>query len=103
MHQPNAGINPNANTGLVQSFRCGLMRFLPRCFQSCHKHNPRSIDDMFYSLFYLGLFCESRGETGKAENYMRNAAKSDYATRFGTRDYMTAVARVHCQQRGWRL
>ena len=61
-----------------------------------------SINDEFYSLFYLGLFCESRGETGKAENYMRAAVKTEYATKFGVRDYMTAVARVHCNERDWR-
>lgn len=60
-----------------------------------------SIDEEFYALLYLGLYCESRGETAKAENYMKSAASSKYAKNFGDRDYMISVARVHCQLRGW--
>jgi len=55
----------------------------------------------FYALFYLGLYCESRGEVGKAESYMRAAAGTSYAKGVGIGDYMTAVARVHCELRGW--
>eukprot|EP00567_Pseudictyota_dubia_P018225 CAMPEP_0197441656 /NCGR_PEP_ID=MMETSP1175-20131217/7890_1 /TAXON_ID=1003142 /ORGANISM="Triceratium dubium, Strain CCMP147" /LENGTH=262 /DNA_ID=CAMNT_0042971979 /DNA_START=39 /DNA_END=827 /DNA_ORIENTATION=- len=60
-----------------------------------------STSDEFYSLFYLGLYCESRGETGKAASYMKSAASSKYAMGFGASDYMTSVARVHCKLRGW--
>ena len=60
-----------------------------------------SISDEFYSLFYLGLYCEIRNEASKAETYMKAAASSDYATGQGTGDYMTSCARVHCKLRGW--
>lgn len=57
--------------------------------------------DEFYSLFYLGLYCEIRGESSKAEMYMTMAKNSRYATGVGSGDYMSACARVHCQLRGW--
>jgi tetratricopeptide (TPR) repeat protein len=58
--------------------------------------------DEFYSLFYLGLYCESIGEVTKAENYMKAAVKTTYANEAGAGDYMTACSRVHCQLRGWK-
>lgn len=61
-----------------------------------------NIADEFYSLFYLGLFCESRGEMAKASNYMKQAVKTEYARGRGSGDYMTSCARVHCQLRGWQ-
>ena len=60
-----------------------------------------NISDEFYSLFYLGLYCEIRGEMSKAEMYMKMAARSKYATTVGSGDYMSACARIHCQLRGW--
>ncbi|KAL7496339.1 hypothetical protein ACHAWT_004536 [Skeletonema menzelii] len=60
-----------------------------------------NISDEFYSLFYLGLYCEIRGEMSKAEMYMKMAQRSRYATGVGSGDYMSACARVHCQLRGW--
>ncbi|GFH61724.1 hypothetical protein CTEN210_18200 [Chaetoceros tenuissimus] len=55
-----------------------------------HEGNP---SDLFYALFYLGLYCESIGEISKAEHYMKEAVKSEYAN--GRGDYMTSCARVH--------
>jgi len=63
------------------------------------KGQTGSESDEFYSLFYLGLYCESRGETGKAEAYMKASASSAYGT--GSGDYMAACAKVHCKLRGW--
>lgn len=60
-----------------------------------------SASDEFYSIFYLGLYCESIGETGKASNYMRTAASSRYATGLGSGDYMASCAKIHCKLRGW--
>lgn len=60
-----------------------------------------NISDEFYSLYYLGLYCESRGETEKAANYMKAAVGTSYATGVGAGDYMTSCARVHCKLRGW--
>ena len=57
------------------------------------------MSEEFYSLFYLGLWCEAKGETMKAENYMRAAVNSAYGK--GSNDYMTSVAKVHCKSRGW--
>lgn len=56
----------------------------------------------FYSLFYLGLFNEARGETAKAESYMKAAVKSTYARAVGSRDYMVDCAKVHCHLRHWK-
>ena len=63
-------------------------------------HNGSSSDE-FYSLFYLGLYCEIRGEESKAQMYMTMAEKSKYATGAGYGDYMSDCARVHCMLRGW--
>ena len=52
------------------------------------------LSDEFYALFYLGLYCEARGETTKASEYMSQAVRSEYANSIGRGDYMTAVARV---------
>ena len=60
-----------------------------------------SMSDEFYSLFYLGLYCESIGEDAKAANYMIASTKTDYARGRGAADYMTSCARVHCQLRHW--
>jgi hypothetical protein len=58
----------------------------------------RSADE-FYALFYLGLYCEARGEPTKAEAYMRKASQTQYAQFSG--DYMASCAKVHCQLRRW--
>lgn len=62
--------------------------------------------DEFYSLFYLGLFCEScrlnnpaviEAELSKAKNYMKQAIQTNYYTTSllsSRSDYMTSVARV---------
>jgi len=60
-----------------------------------------SAADEFYSLFYLGLYCEIRNEEGKAEAYMRSAVASKYA--LGSNDYMVTCARVHCRLRNWEV
>jgi hypothetical protein len=64
-------------------------------------HDSGNISDEFYSLFYLGLYCEIRGEESKAKMYMTMAERSEYATGVGSGDYMSACARVHCKLRGW--
>jgi hypothetical protein len=51
-------------------------------------HSP---GEEFYSLLYLGLFNEARGESVKAENYMRSAVNSKYAKIVGSQDYMVDV------------
>jgi len=63
-------------------------------------HHDSNMSDEFYSLFYLGLYCEIRDEHEKARMYMKEAANTSYA-RLDSRDYMTACARVHCMERGW--
>lgn len=63
--------------------------------------NAGTPSDEFYSRFYLGLYCESRGEIAKAESYMKAAHSSEYATGVGFSDYMTSCAQVHCRLRGW--
>ena len=61
----------------------------------------KSATDEFYSLFYLGLYCEIRNEEGKAEAYMRSAVASKYA--LGSNDYMVTCAKVHCRLRNWEV
>mmetsp|Transcript_40628 Transcript_40628/g.84565 ORF Transcript_40628/g.84565 Transcript_40628/m.84565 type:complete len:230 (+) Transcript_40628:91-780(+) len=64
-------------------------------------HSTGKPSDEFYSLFYLGLFAEARQERSKAEQYLRQSVHTQYALGSGSADYMTDVARVHCQLRGW--
>jgi hypothetical protein len=55
----------------------------------------RRPSDVFYALFYLGLFAEARGEATKAEHYMLQAVATPYAVgTLGRGDYMSTVARV---------
>jgi hypothetical protein len=65
---------------------------------SCSLGRIRSADE-FYALFYLGLYCEARGEPTKADAYMRHASHTQYAQLSG--DYMASCAKVHCKLRGW--
>ena len=57
--------------------------------------------DEFYSLFYLALYSEIRGNMGKAESYMKSSIVTSYASGRGSVDYMTSCAKVHCKLRGW--
>lgn len=57
-------------------------------------HASGKPSDEFYALLYLGLFAEARRDNTKAENYLRQAVHTEYATSLGRRDYMTDVARV---------
>ena len=77
-----------------------LMRCLPE-YPRRFLRLVGSIADEFYALFYLGLYCEARGETSKAALYMPQAAATEYATGAGRGDYMTTCARIHCNLRGW--
>jgi rRNA pseudouridine-1189 N-methylase Emg1 (Nep1/Mra1 family) len=58
----------------------------------------RRPSDVFYALFYLGLFAEARGEATKAKHYMLQAVAAPYAVgTLGRGDYMTTVARVRAE------
>lgn len=65
------------------------------------RSNGGNLADEFYALFYLGLYCEIRGETAKAASYVSAAVATPYATGVGRGDYMTDCARVHRALRGW--
>ncbi|CAI7893056.1 unnamed protein product [Closterium sp. NIES-53] len=54
---------------------------------------------LFYANLYVGLFYESEGDQDQSRRYILEAAQSPYGLRSG--DYMAALARVHCLQRGW--
>ncbi|GBF91154.1 hypothetical protein Rsub_04823 [Raphidocelis subcapitata] len=53
----------------------------------------------FYAWLYVGLYHEAHGDAGAAREAMLRAVGTAYARRSG--DYMAALARVHCQRRGW--
>ena len=55
----------------------------------------------FYSLLYVGLWREARGEAEPAREAMVGAVKSLYGQRSG--DYMAGLAAVHCKRRGWEV
>jgi hypothetical protein len=55
--------------------------------------------DGFYARLYVGLWHESEGDVGAARAALEAAAATAYAR--GSGDYMAALARVHCRQRGW--
>ena len=86
--------HPRAVFGLDIYLYLSILRILKK------KTSP---GEEFYSLFYLGLYNDARGESAKAENYMRAAVKTRYATIVGSQDYMVDVAKVHCQVRGWTI
>ena len=68
------------------------LNLTPPSFLSGSYRRP---SDVFYALFYLGLFAEARGEATKAEHYMLQAVAAPYAVgTLGRGDYMTTVARV---------
>ena len=56
-----------------------------------HKGGP---GEEFYSLFYLALYNEARGHPSKAEQYMKQAVKTQYAKSVGSQDYMVDCAKV---------
>jgi len=58
-----------------------------------------SKSDEFYSLYYLGLYCEAKGETSKAEMYLRQSLLTEYCR--SSNDYMAACGKLHCKLRGW--
>ncbi|KAG2452481.1 hypothetical protein HYH02_002720 [Chlamydomonas schloesseri] len=55
--------------------------------------------DTFYGLLYVGLWHEAEGDTAEAQKAITAAVATPYARLSG--DYMAALARVHCQRRGW--
>ena len=57
--------------------------------------------DEFYSLLYVGLWREARGEAEAAKEAMVAAVRSVYGQRSG--DYMAGLAAVHCKRRGWEV
>jgi len=57
--------------------------------------------DSFYALLYVGLWHEAHGDADKAQDTICKAVDTQYAKLSG--DYMAALARVHCQRRGWPL
>jgi len=58
-----------------------------------------SAADAFYSLMYIGLWREARGEEDAAKAAMKAAVQTPYGQRSG--DYMASLAVVHCKRRGW--
>jgi len=55
--------------------------------------------DAFYYSLYLGLYEEAAGDAVRAQNWITQAALSNFATSSG--DYMGDVAVVHGKVRGW--
>lgn len=57
--------------------------------------------DVFYALLYVGLWHEAHGDGAQAQAAITKAVGTQYAQNSG--DYMAALARVHCQRRGWAV
>eukprot|EP00475_Leptophrys_vorax_P023091 TRINITY_DN31484_c0_g1_i1.p1 TRINITY_DN31484_c0_g1~~TRINITY_DN31484_c0_g1_i1.p1 ORF type:complete len:222 (-),score=5.12 TRINITY_DN31484_c0_g1_i1:210-806(-) len=53
----------------------------------------------FYANLYVGLFYESEGDDARSREYILKAVETPYGQQ--SSDYMAALARVHCLQRGW--
>ncbi|WCJ36421.1 Tetratricopeptide repeat (TPR)-like superfamily protein [Euphorbia peplus] len=68
----------------------------PEKFVNAFRGRPHKY---FYASLYAGLYYESQNEENAAKRYIVSA----YKTRYGqnSRDYMAAVAKVHCQLRNW--
>ena len=75
------------------------------CFQPGLRHlGPASCVALtmqrLFGLQYAGLWHEAEAQPEAAERALVAAVRTAYGQQSG--DYMAAVARVHCQQRGWR-
>ncbi len=57
--------------------------------------------DTFYASLYEGLWHEAHGDAQGAREAVTRAVRTAYAQLSG--DYMAALARVHCQRRGWQV
>ena len=57
--------------------------------------------DSFYAWLYVGLWHEAHGDDQQAQEAITKAVRTQYAQVSG--DYMAALAKVHCQRRGWSL
>ena len=63
--------------------------------------NKSGMSDEFYALLYLRLYYKERGYDGKAKYYMKSVCNTEYTKRFGSYDYMVAVANIYYNIRGW--
>lgn len=85
-----------------------VMRLAQQCFEQGTE--PAPLEDMaiqdpqgssgFYALLYKGLWHEAQGQPHNARRAVVASTQTRYAKRSG--DYMAALARVHCQVRGWQ-
>jgi L-cysteine desulfidase len=55
----------------------------------------------FYARLYVALYNEAEGREEEARAAMEAAVRTAYARQSG--DYMAALAKVHCQRRGWEV
>lgn len=55
--------------------------------------------DAFYALLYVGLWHEAHQDAAGAKEAIERAVSTQYSRQSG--DYMAALARVHCKERGW--
>lgn len=67
--------------------------------ESLRRAGERNSSDEFYSALYLGLWYEINGRSEDAKREIKRANDTLYSRLSG--DYMTDVARVHAQRRGW--
>ena len=67
--------------------------------EALRRAGERNSSDEFYSALYLGLWYEINGRTEDAKREIKRANDTLYSRLSG--DYMTDVARVHAQRRGW--
>ena len=56
--------------------------------------------DAFYLALYRGLLLEALGDARGAAAAVAASRGTEYARRYGSKDYMIALADVHCAQRG---
>eukprot|EP00892_Ulva_mutabilis_P011136 jgi/Ulvmu1/8395/UM042_0102.1 len=62
--------------------------------------NSATGPDAFYLALYRGLLLEALGDTTAAAAAVAAARGTEYAQRYARKDYMIALADVHCAQRG---
>jgi tetratricopeptide (TPR) repeat protein len=67
--------------------------------EALRRAGKRNSSDEFYSALYLGLWYEINGRAEDAKREIKRANDTLYSRLSG--DYMTDVARVHAQRRGW--
>ena len=83
----------------IQSAKTALKRYARTPSNHLPDSQTDSLHDEFYAHLYLSLHAEAYADAATARTHMSAAVSTDYGRQ--SKDYMTALARVHMRMRGW--